>query len=68
MERTQKTNGRELKFMIGDLVLVTGARGFIGWHVAKVLRQAGAKVRGLTRSFKAPLPEAEPGNRRNPEG
>ena len=47
--------------MTGDLVLVTGARGFIGWHVAAALLGAGAKVRGLTRSLKAPVPGIDPG-------
>ena len=47
--------------MTGDLVLVTGARGFVGWHVAAALLDAGAKVRGLTRSSKAPVPGIDPG-------
>ncbi|MGA8655008.1 MAG: NAD-dependent epimerase/dehydratase family protein [Chthoniobacterales bacterium] len=47
--------------MTGDLVLVTGARGFVGWHVAKRLLSAQAKVRGLTRSLNSPLPEDDPG-------
>ena len=47
--------------MTGDLVLVTGARGFLGWHIAKRLLQTGAKVRGLARSLAAPLPEMDPG-------
>ena len=47
--------------MTGDLVLVTGARGFIGRHVATALLDAGAKVRGLTRSLKAPVPGIDPG-------
>jgi dihydroflavonol-4-reductase len=47
--------------MTGDLVLVTGARGFIGWHLSKYLIQTGARVRGLTRSLAAPLPEPDPG-------
>jgi dihydroflavonol-4-reductase len=51
--------GEQLK--TADLVLVTGARGFLGWHVAKLLLKAGAKVRGLTRSQRAPLPEEDPG-------
>ena len=46
--------------MTGDLVLVTGARGFIGWHVATALLE-GAKVRGLTPSLKAPVPGIDPG-------
>ena len=33
----------------GQQVLVTGASGFIGWHVADQLVQAGAKVRALVR-------------------
>jgi dihydroflavonol-4-reductase len=47
--------------MRGDLVLVTGARGFVGWHVAAALLDAGAKVRGLTRSLRAQLPGIDPG-------
>ncbi|MBV9998608.1 MAG: NAD-dependent epimerase/dehydratase family protein [Verrucomicrobia bacterium] len=42
-------------------VLVTGARGFLGWHVARELLRAGCKVRGVTRSLGAPLPEKDPG-------
>ena len=33
----------------GQQVLVTGASGFIGWHVADQLVEAGAKVRALVR-------------------
>jgi dihydroflavonol-4-reductase len=33
----------------GHRVLVTGASGFIGWHVATKLREAGAQVRALVR-------------------
>lgn len=33
----------------GQPVLVTGASGFIGWHVADQLVRAGAKVRALVR-------------------
>jgi dihydroflavonol-4-reductase len=47
--------------MTGDLVLVTGARGFVGWHVAAALLDAGARVRGLTRSSRAPVPGIDPG-------
>lgn len=42
----------------GQQVLVTGASGFIGWHVADQLVQAGAKVRALVR----------PATARNEEG
>ena len=37
------------EFFAGQQVLVTGASGFIGWHVADQLGQAGAKVRALVR-------------------
>lgn len=40
----------------GQKVVVTGARGFIGSHVARQLHAHGAKVRGLTRSLRAPRP------------
>jgi dihydroflavonol-4-reductase len=49
--------------MTGDSVLVTGARGFVGWHVAKRLLSVQARVRGLTRSLALPLPEDDPGIR-----
>ncbi len=32
------------------LTLVTGASGFLGWHVAKILTQRGANVRALCRT------------------
>ena len=38
-----------LRFFAGQRVLVTGASGFIGWHVADLLVQAGAQVRALVR-------------------
>ncbi len=47
--------------MTASQVLVTGARGFLGWHVAEALLRAGHQVRGLTRSLQAPLPDADPG-------
>src|SRR3712207_1106560 len=34
----------------GQHVLITGASGFIGWHVADLLVEAGAEVRALARS------------------
>lgn len=37
------------EFFGGQQVLVTGASGFIGWHVADQLVRAGAKVRALIR-------------------
>ncbi len=52
--------------------LVTGATGFIGWHVARHLRDAGWRVRGLVRPGGTPpdvLPdgiEAVPGDVRDP--
>jgi dihydroflavonol-4-reductase len=58
---------------MADLVLVTGAKGFIGWHVASTLLRAGYRVRGLTQSFRTPLPQEDPGiewfegDIRNPE-
>ena len=42
----------------GQQVLVTGASGFIGWHVADQLVQAGAKVRALIRPATARGQEA----------
>ena len=36
-------------FFAGQQVLVTGASGFIGWHVADRLVDAGARVRALIR-------------------
>ena len=42
----------------GQQVLVTGASGFIGWHVADQLVQAGAKVRALVRPATARNEEA----------
>ncbi len=36
-------------FFRGQQVLVTGASGFIGWHVAEILTKAGAQVRALVR-------------------
>jgi dihydroflavonol-4-reductase len=42
----------------GQQVLVTGASGFIGWHVADQLVQAGARVRALVRPATARNEEA----------
>lgn len=41
----------------GQQVLVTGASGFIGWHVADQLIKAGANVRALVRSSTPHGPE-----------
>jgi dihydroflavonol-4-reductase len=46
------------EFFAGQQVLVTGASGFIGWHVADQLVQAGAKVRALVRPATARSEEA----------
>jgi dihydroflavonol-4-reductase len=37
------------EFFAGQQVLVTGASGFIGWHVADQLVRVGARVRALVR-------------------
>ncbi|WP_031498835.1 hopanoid-associated sugar epimerase [Bryobacter aggregatus] len=39
--------------------LVTGATGFVGWHVAKQLRERGWEVRALSRSSKIPELDVE---------
>ena len=41
----------------GQQVLVTGASGFIGWHVADQLAAAGARVKALVRPATARNPE-----------
>jgi nucleoside-diphosphate-sugar epimerase len=40
--------------MSGDLVLVTGASGFLGHHTCEALLARGAPVRGLVRSGRGP--------------
>ena len=45
-------------FFAGQQVLVTGASGFIGWHVADRLVDAGARVRALVRPTTARGEEA----------
>ncbi len=45
-------------FFAGQRVLVTGASGFIGWHVAELLVEAGAEVRALVRPATETGPEA----------
>ena len=44
--------------LAGEQVLVTGASGFIGWHVADRLVEAGARVRALVRPSTARNQEA----------
>jgi len=51
-------------------VLVTGASGFVGWHVARLLLEKGCSVRALLRAGRvAPGLEVEPlaGDLRDPE-
>ncbi len=48
--------------------LVTGATGFVGWHVAKLLKERGVNVRALSRSGAIPELDVEPvsGDLRDP--
>jgi dihydroflavonol-4-reductase len=53
-------------------VLVTGASGFVGGHVARALARAGYRVRGLTRQPPSSIPGDPPiewliGDLRNPD-
>jgi dihydroflavonol-4-reductase len=51
-------------------ILVTGATGFVGWHIARLLRERGNTVRVLVRDPKRVREmdaEVAPGDLRNPE-
>lgn len=51
---TESSVTRMENFFRNQIVVVTGARGFIGSHVADQLVKCGARVRGITRSLQAP--------------
>ena len=52
----------ELAFLLLAFVmkptLITGASGFVGWHVARLLAEGGHRVRAMVRSGK-PIPELD---------
>src|ERR1700760_3442714 len=45
----EKTSQSRNRVLVSDPILVTGASGFLGWHVARALVERGHSVRALVR-------------------